>query len=606
MRRHTAPWALALLIAALLLCTAPAAALDEYLNEWTDTSGAADIACSGSTYASPGYVDGLKIIDITKAETLNYVVFDISENSTLAEGTTYTTYTLNGETHDCAISVSKTRNLLGTVTASRITIFLYDWEIGTLSGSYRVSFGEYLWKSGATVAKGYHVTDGDSDINIVASKTNIGYYPPAPYSVTYSTGILWQNRLTVSEDYLSSYQIGLQRVFGDTGYYSNISVLDGDGQISFQNTGSIDISEYVLQKNSAQIILASPSKDYIYQLSTGLPVESEYFSLALSPTTAAVGDPVQATLTADADAPPYDMVEWTIDDDWRPYRLVTGTWYAYNASTQTYADAVTEAAALSQTCQFAQEGNGPVFCRVYDIANGTLLADLKEYVTVSGTSAYKFPLYVAVFDADTGATLMSVQCQITDLDTAAVSTTTIQTSRAGETFLLDSSDRYQVVVSKTGYESRTWSNIRSDTSSLTAYLPKTAGGPTDIYIYFSVHDTGGAPVQNALVGLTGLTPTLTNAQGSVKLLAATNTTYTYSVSADGYIGATDTLETSATSLWYECTLTPTGGAATTTTTPAAGSSENLDDAMAIWTENLKLIAALLFMAFIIGILKLMV
>jgi len=302
------------------------------------------------------------------------------------------------------------------------------------------------------------------------------------------------------------------------------------------------------------------------------------------------------------------MVEWTIADDWRPYRLTAGTWYAYNATTETYADAVTEAAVLSQTCQFTAEGNGPVFVRVYDLANGTLLADLKEYVTVSGTSALKFPLYVAVFDADTGATLMSTTCQITNLDTSEVTTTTIQTSRAGETFLLDSSDRYQIVVSKTGYESRTWSNIRSDTSSLTAYLPKTAGGPEDIYIYFSVHDTGGAPVPNALVSLSGLTPTLTNSQGSVKLLAATNTTYTYTVTADGYLGATDTLETSATSLWYECTLTPSGGAATTIPTTAipGGSSENLDDAMAIWTDNLQLIAALLFMAFIIGILKLMV
>jgi hypothetical protein len=332
------------------------------------------------------------------------------------------------------------------------------------------------------------------------------------------------------------------------------------------------------------------------------------FALSLSTNTAAVGDPVTATLTPPADAPAYDMVEWSIADDWRPYRLTTGTWYTYNATTETYADAVTEAAVLSQTCQFIREGNGPVFCRVYDLANGTLLADLKEYVTVSGTSALKFPLYVAVFDADTGATLMSTTCQITDLDTSEVSTTTIQTSRAGETFLLDSSDRYQIVVSKTGYESRTWTNIRSDTSSLTAYLPKTAGGPTDIYIYFSVHASSGAPVPNALVSLSGLTPTLTNSQGSVKLLAATNTTYTYTVTADGYLGATDTLETSATSLWYECTLTPSGGAATTIPTTAipGGSSENLDDAMAIWTDNLQLIAALLFMAFIIGILKLMV
>jgi len=304
------------------------------------------------------------------------------------------------------------------------------------------------------------------------------------------------------------------------------------------------------------------------------------FTLSLSPQSAAVGDPITATLTPAADAPAFDMVEWTIADDWRPYRLVTGTWYAYNATTETYADAVTEADVLEQTCQFTAEGNGPVFCRVYDLANGTLLADLKEYVTVSGTSALKFPLYVAVFDADTGATLMSTTCQITDLDTAEVTTTTIQTSRAGETFLLDSSDRYQIVVSKTGYESRTWTNIRSDTSSLTAYLPKTAvpGDESQVSLYFRVHSTAGSPVAGAYVQLSpGDISGLTNSQGQVVLTVSKNTTYSYQVSASGYVGATDSIEVSATSLWYECTLTAEGETVSGEPTPESMSTVDIID-----------------------------
>lgn len=597
MRRIT-PWAILLLTAAMLLLICPTSA------EMLVDSGS--VTSTGShTYEWTAYglstVSGIAFYKIEDYRGLKYLYTKSSRAPSDTAPSIYTPVTLkSGSTvvgHGY-VGYNKLYNENGALSGCQYWIDISDFNPGSLTGMQHIIisrndggqsvFGNvqfYNW--GGPVAAGYPVGFG-------------GTYPISTSLVISKVEYSWVNEIEVTDT-----DVSLTRIINANPYRSVFTVVSSIPAATDSSTNNVSFP-YV---GSGSWLVASPyGKNFTGTFGAAdIPDESAQFTLSLSPTSAAVGDTVQATLTADADAPAYDMVEWTIADDWRPYRLSGSTWYAYNATTETYADAVTEADVLEQTCQFTAEGNGPVFCRVYDLANGTLLADLKEYVTVSGTSALKWPLYVAVFDADTGATLMSTTCQITNLDTSEVTTTTIQTSRAGETFLLNSSDRYQIVVSKAGYESRTWTNIRSDTSSLTAYLPKTAGGPEDIYIYFSVHDTGGAPVPNALVSLSGLTPTLTNSQGSVKLLAATNTTYTYTVTADGYLGATDTLETSATSLWYECTLTPSGGAATIPTTAIpGGSSENLDDAMAIWTDNLQLIAALLFMAFIIGILKLMV
>lgn len=623
-------WAILLVVAALLLLAAPVGAFDyeetfSYSNSDSWSSGEtayALVAGSDSTIVKTLFTN-----DAASLSGLYRYIFFSKYPAHTVQGGWFSTYLPLPTYAASPITIKSGSTVIGTgeITFTQqydmdnnpvcyvYVIDLDSWDTGSLTG--RQVFTMYVDSAfpfaaimSCEVSKvvsepegifyAYYTTSGGASAKMVRG-THEAYYRDE-----------WSNTLSASSTDDNVY-ISL-----DKGGYKSKIIISGSTYTYSSLYDDQDVSiDYPLVNLPLDVAVYAPSGDWYNRTVTALGVggdagkgSSDYFTLSLSPSSAAVGDEITSTLSPSADAPAYDMVEWTLADDWRPYRLTTGTWYAYNATTETYADAVTEADVLSQTCQFTLEGNGPVFCRVYDLANGTLLADLKKYVAVSGTSALKFPLYVAVFDADSGATLMSTSCQITDLDTSEVTTTTIQTSRAGETFLLDSSDRYQIVVSKTGYESRTWTNIRSDTSSLTAYLPKTAGGPTDIYIYFSVHDTGGAPVQNALVSLTGLTPTLTNAQGSVKLLAATNTTYTYSVSADGYIGATDSLETSATSLWYECTLTPTGGAATATTTATVpgGSSENLDDAMVVWTDNLQLIAALLFMAFIIGILKLMV
>lgn len=613
--RNIIPWTILLIaVALLLLCIAPASAL-----VLEATGGNYDEYYLTASQSST-YIDRISFYKIEEWDNLEFIYL----KGVLSCSNDVKSYLTNNPYYSCPVTLTCDGVYVGSGTANYNVLFtnsvpteiqfwldVSNFSLGSFTGVKTVlivpSSGQlwgYSTPSALTVKSLGTLNDLNGNPRFAAwnkGGASAGTTPIATGLVIARTSGYWCNEISYHNN-----TVQLIRNIDDKAYFSYlnvthyvsgnpVNVLDsGFGDISVITSGLTDVSWSVID-------IYGGVHSGIFTLTSS--DSSPKFSLLISPTTAAVGDPVTATLTADADAPPYDMVEWTIADDWRPYRLTAGTWYAYNATTETYADAVTEAAVLSQTCQFSAEGNGPVFVRVYDIANGTLLADLKEYVLVSGTSAYKFPLYVAVFDADTGATLMSVQCQITDLDTAEVSTTTIQTSRAGETFLLDSSDRYQITVSKTGYESRTWTNIRSDTSSLTAYLPKTAvpGDESQVSLYFRVHSTAGSPVAGAYVQLSpGDISGLTNSQGQVVLTVSKNTTYSYQVSASGYVGATDSIEVSATSLWYECTLQESGEVAPPTSSSPAGAvtpdyrtiDQKAESALSILFENVELFAAL--------------
>jgi len=571
------PVFLVLIIACLFSAITPVSA------EILEATGGHYAEYSGTGYQTSCNIDRFTFYKIEEWDNLEFIYL----KAVLSSSADAISYLTQNPYYSQSVTLTCDGNYIGSGTANYNVLFtnnlpthiqfwidVDDFDTGSLTGKKAVLITPsqgVLW--GYTTPTSLSVqslgtTTALSDTKFVGwnrGGTTEGTTPIANGLVFARTQGYWKNEITYDENKNTVY---LKRVF-DKVYYSK---LDATYTVSGNPiTISDDTFSNTSVVTSGQSTVTWTVTDIFGGIHSGVfgasSAPSTDFALSLSPTSAAVGDPVQATLTPAADAPTFDMVEWTIADDWRPYRLVTGTWYAYNTSTETYADAVTEADVLEQTCQFSAEGNGPVFCRVYDLATGTLLADLKEYVTVSGTSALKWPLYVAVFDADTGATLMSTSVQITDLDTSEVTTTTIQTSHSGETFLLDSSDRYQIVVSKTSYESRTWTNIRSDTSRITAYLPKTAvpGNESQVSLYFRVHSTAGSPVAGAYVQLSpGDISGLTNSQGQVVLTVSKNTTYSYQVSASGYVGATDSLDVSATSLWYECTLATVGGTPTTT------------------------------------------
>src|SRR5690606_34275280 len=134
-------------IALILLALVPAVSADtiiydEDLYEYIDTSK------SGTWQPYPGGgfisadVNRICFSDITKAQELDYLVFEIpidhgfwlSNGTKIKEGRYDFTYHFNGKNRPGVLYLNKKTDSSGTVTATQWTIFLNDWDIGDLTG----------------------------------------------------------------------------------------------------------------------------------------------------------------------------------------------------------------------------------------------------------------------------------------------------------------------------------------------------------------------------------------------------------------------------------------------------------------------------------------
>lgn len=603
-------WVCLALIACLLAVPVSAAGetvVDEDIDLWIDTSQqTTTVTFSGASYSDDAYsMNILEIADISKFQTLNYVVIEVDRDGSFAEGRTVGTYSFGGASHDYAVDTVKSRNLLGQVTKTRFTIWLYDWSIGTKTGAQNIVLDKPLW----TGSKGYYYHSTTDSKMTLRSSTGRTPYPSTPYKITYCSGIRWRNHLTVSEEFVSTYQVTLQRVFSDSGYYSTISASNSAGTQTFTNSANTNFSTYALKADAAKISVVSPTKTYEFPLAAETPetpIDQAKFSLSLSPENG-IGSPITATLTPATDAPAYDYINWQYLDPGSPYETtfqkISGTWKKYNPETQAYDIAVTGTEYLTPTFTPTQAGYTYIACQVYDLAGKKKVADLIEYVTVSDKmTSDKFPVDLQVFDADTGGGLLRVNLDVKNLQTGETTSTLIQTESVGYRLMLQVGSTYDLTVSKSGYESRTFTRVGSTTKTLTARLPKSVSSdPEKVWMYFYVLDGSQAPISGAAVQLSGLSTTLTNSQGLAKIAVSTNTTYQYTVSQTDYTGVSDEIIIESTSQWKYVTLTPTGAAVTspvptgpgTVTTPDYRSiDEKATSALSILFDHVELFAAL--------------
>lgn len=418
----------------------------------------------------------------------------------------------------------------------------------------------------------------------------------------------WKNTLTITED--SKLHIALNRYGGTHGSKFMIQ-----GPLyTYSTLFSYDDEDvtHPLENVPLRISVQNPAGIWFNRTyGSGGTVISD-FSLSVSPKEGAIYAPITATLNVCDGAPEYDCVYWNWDSydvhDDRQYRKINGTWHEtrYNSTVGGYVNTPTTDNPLVQSISFPDEGvNHRISVRVYNLANSEKLANLTEYVTVSGQSSIYWPLYVGVYDGVTGKALLNVNCEIKNLNTGETTTKTIQRNYFGENLQLNAVDAYKISISKNGYESRTWDRLTSRTTKITAYLPKLADPehPDQIKIYLTVAEPGGQPIPGATVQVSGLPVAVTNAQGQVGITATANTTYQYTVSKTGYIGASDTLTTLSTSFWQVIHLTPEG--AVPTTDPAPGQTvapgttpdyrtvdQKATSALGILFDQVELIAAL--------------
>jgi len=303
---------------AIILAVSPVSAgdtvLDQDLSYWIDTGDSHDIN-TGSSQSGDSYsITQIGIKDVSRASTLNYLIVEKSGGGSLPDGRTMAEYTLGGKTNPCAIDVTTSRNLLGQVTKTRYTFWFYYWSIGTLTGSQTITLNKTLW-TGSGVAKSRNT--GDSNFFVHGSTGQYSYlypYPVLTYSVTYSSGIAWKQHLKITEEYGSSYYIDLQRVYGDTGYYSTVSTTNSVGSQTYENSGNTNVTTYLLKSDAAKISVVSPTKTYEFPLAAETPEtpnDQAKFSLSLSTNATAAGDTIQGTV--DTTGLTYDSLHYFID-----------------------------------------------------------------------------------------------------------------------------------------------------------------------------------------------------------------------------------------------------------------------------------------------------
>jgi hypothetical protein len=222
-------------ITLILLALVPAVSAnvviyDRDLYEYIDTSKSSEVTWNVPS-ATGGQTKSIVFKDITKAQVLNYLVFEISANcgswsngTRIKEGVHNFTYNFNGADRPGVLYLNRKTNSAGKVTSTQFTIFLNDWDIGDLRGKQTINMPF------AFLPHGYIATNNPK----VYTDTNVYPYP-LPSSgvptikVTESTGIVWKHHIKVEED--------------ATTYYVYINgFIDGyryTSQVNFKNNGEL-------------------------------------------------------------------------------------------------------------------------------------------------------------------------------------------------------------------------------------------------------------------------------------------------------------------------------------------------------------------------------
>ncbi|MBP2147244.1 hypothetical protein J2129_002757 [Methanofollis sp. W23] len=302
-------------------------------------------------------------------------------------------------------------------------------------------------------------------------------------------------------------------------------------------------------------VISQGDYDYVYvDPAPDLPNDPDttYFILSLSPTTAAVYEPIQATLSAAADAPEYAYISWFTDGAlYNTYHLNGSTWYEYDQFTGTYSHATTAAAAKTQSLSFPSEGRHTITCRVYD-------SSLKELASPSATATIS-GMYIDpktnvtatgfVYDVTTGTVIEGAT--VSAAQPAAGTSDSDTTDSAGYFSITPLNPDFPVsfTVSKSGYTSQTteYTSVpRLSTWAINLYLyPDTPPPANTTSLYGQVYAQGSAQgISGATVAVNNASwsdSTVTTSTGFYEFADVANGQYTLSASAPGHTGITETV-----------------------------------------------------------------
>ncbi len=270
-------------IALILLALVPAVSAveivyDEDLYEFIDTSNSGLVTWTVGGADLAGITDKILIKNITKAQTLQYLIFEIPgdrgqwlNGERIEDGRYDFEYTFNGEDRPGVLYLNRKTNILGQVTSTRFTVFLNDWNIGDLTGQQLIQMPFNFYNG--TIAEYYDVSP----------YTNVCLFPPpssrfsasdrvAEMTITEVTGYEWKHYIKVEEDSLS-YYIYINGFIDNYPHRSHVNFSkDGELFSTFTNPGT-EYHRAFLKPVINLIEIISPSgTEYAFPL-FDIPVE---------------------------------------------------------------------------------------------------------------------------------------------------------------------------------------------------------------------------------------------------------------------------------------------------------------------------------------------
>ena len=261
-----------LVVGALLV---PAVSAEEVLNEridaFVDTS--ATVKNEYGSYVGQAAINTVRFNQIENHRQVNYVILngkELPEGTFPTEGRYEITYTLGGVTKPAVMYISASRNILGSITSFRYTVFFEDWDIGALTGAQEVtlnkSLGTYRIRKGPPSGWGGFIAK---------------YYPGAPGVIYYAPPVMAHDVIISSQNAFENqivvdlenglYNIQIFRYLGGKYYKSTLNVKNND-TIVYSNSENIDKSVFFDEGEINQIDLTSPDGViYTYSLSSEPP-----------------------------------------------------------------------------------------------------------------------------------------------------------------------------------------------------------------------------------------------------------------------------------------------------------------------------------------------
>lgn len=214
-----------LLIAAGVPAVSAEIVINEELNVSIDTSVSGTNTYTGSggstNPSTPSTLLGFD--NIQNHKDLSYIGLEFSGNMTptLNNGENEATYTLNGVTKPCIVYVSRSTNILGQVTKTKILIFPQNWDVGNLQGYKTVKFS-FPFGNGLGYYNG--IVSQPVPIYLIPDMYPSGSFRINGYYAIASASI-WKNNLIVNTtSYPEGYYVSLERIVDGVEYASTLNI----------------------------------------------------------------------------------------------------------------------------------------------------------------------------------------------------------------------------------------------------------------------------------------------------------------------------------------------------------------------------------------------